>query len=167
MSIQEDFVRAWQNQRSFWANVLEVAPDMTENTLIFVIDTNLPRTSFILSNSWADPIILGQLFEFPKEWLNPPRLFVGNRGWRRAVAREGDHLKWVVPEALWVAHWETLPDSNVIFLEMENGKLVRRFGSTNIHGLDLNWKTAPADAKLNFEKGPLYRYLIGDADRIK
>lgn len=161
--IQDDFVRAWQNQRSFWTSAIAAIPDMTENTVIFVLARNLPGTAFILSNSWADPIILGQLFEFPKHWANPPRLFVVNKSWPKALVREGDRFRWMVPEATWFAHWETFPNSNVILLEMDNGKLARRFGSTNIHGLDLNLKMVPADAKLKFEKGPLYSYLIGDA----
>lgn len=161
--IQYDFVRAWQNQHAFWTSAISAIPDMTENTVIFVLRDNLPKTSFILSNSWADPIILGQLFDFPEHWANPPRLFVVNRAWTREIKLEQNHFNWMVPDATWFAHWETLPDSNVILLDMENGKLVRRFGSLNINGLDLNLKSLPADAKLDFEKGPLYDCLIGAA----
>jgi hypothetical protein len=159
--IQDDFVRAWQNQRSFWASVLEVAPDMREDTIIFVVNTNLRKTNFILSNSWADPIIPAQLFNFPAQWANPPRLFAVNRIWFKAMIREGNHFKWMVPTALISAHWEIIPDHNVILLEMVNGKLLRRFGPINIDGLDLNLKDMPPDAKLNYEKGPLFDYLIG------
>lgn len=158
--IQDDFVRAWQNQRSFWANVLDVAPDMGENTLIFIVNTNLPQTNYILSNSWADPIVPAQLFNFPAQWENPPRLFVGNRTWFKAMIREGNHFKWMVPVATWDAHWEIIPDRNVILLEMVNGRLIRRFGSINIDGLDFNLKDLPSGAKLSYEKGPLFDYLI-------
>jgi hypothetical protein len=159
--IQDDFVRAWQNQRSFWGSVLDVAPDMTEDTIIFVLDKNLPQTTFILSNSWADPIIPAQLFNFPAHWTNPPRVFVVNRIWFKAMLREGDHFKWIVPTASWDAHWEIMPDSNLILLEMQNGKLVRRFGSIKIDGADLHLKDLTLGAKLNYEKGPLFDYLIG------
>lgn len=158
--IQTEFVRAWQNQRSFWASVLNVAPDMTEDTVIFVVNTNLPKTAFILSNSWADPIIPAQLFNFPAHWTNPPRVFVVNRIWFKAMIRAGNQLKWMVPTASWDAHWEIIPDSNLILLEMQNGKLVRRFGSIKIDGLDLHLKDMPLGAKLNYEKGPLFDYLI-------
>jgi hypothetical protein len=159
--IQDDFVRAWQNQRSFWANVLDVAPDMREDTIIFVVNTNLRKTNFILSNSWADPIIPSQLFNFPAQWANPPRLFAVNRIWFKAMIREGNHFKWMVPTALLDAHWEIIPDRNVILLDMENGRLIRRFGSINIDGLDFNLKDMPPGARLNYEKGPLFDYLIG------
>ena len=66
----------------------------------------------------------------------------------------------MVPEATWDAHLEVIPDYNVILIEMDNGKLVRRFGTINIDGLDLHLKTIPPGAKLSYEKGPLYKYLI-------
>lgn len=158
--IQDDFVRAWQNQRSFWTNVLDVAPDMTEDTIIYVVNENLRRTTFILSNSWADPIIPAQLFNFPSQWTNPPRVFAVNKTWSRAMIRKGNHFKWMVPTALTNSHWEIIPDRNVILLEMVNGKLMRRFGLINIDGLDLNLKDMPSGAKLNYEKGPLFDRLI-------
>jgi hypothetical protein len=46
---------------------------------------------------------------------------------------------------------------------MENGELVRQSGTVKIDGWDLNLKVAQDGAKLNFERGPLYRYLIGDS----
>jgi hypothetical protein len=158
LSIQQDFVQAWQNQRSFWTNAVEVLPDMQDHTVIFVLDKDLPKTRYVYTNSWADPIILRQLFNFPERWVEPPRLFVVGGQWFRSIRREGNNLKWYVPDATWVAHWETFPYENVIFLEMENGKLIRRFGSFNINGSEL--KAKPLGAKQSFEKGPLYNYLI-------
>ena len=43
-SIQPDFKQAWQNQRSFWTSAIENLPDMTDETIVFVLDHDLPQT---------------------------------------------------------------------------------------------------------------------------
>ena len=159
-SIQLDFQQAWQNERSFWTSVIENSPDMTNETVIFVLDHDLPKTRYILSNSWVDPIILQHMFQFPNSWETPPRLFVVKNDWTYHLIREGDKFKWKVP--ILESHWEILPDSNLILLEMEHGILVRRFGSININGQEFELKSKPMDVKLNFGKKPLYNYLVDE-----
>jgi hypothetical protein len=61
--------------------------------------------------------------------------------------------------ATWFSHWEILPNGNVILLEMDHGKLVRRFGSINIKGQNLDLKRSSRVPNENWEKGPLYGYL--------
>jgi len=183
--IQADFARAWDNQRSFWTSAVELLPDITDSTVIFVVDKDLPQTQLILSYSWANPIILAQLFRFPEHWVNPPRLFIVPELWfmglsmvtdggpgaagdvatpqaqTRATGGAGKHFEWMVPTATWESHWEIFPDGNVVLLEVENGKLVRRQGTMTIGGLDLNLKPLPAGATLSYERGPLFDVLIG------
>lgn len=163
-SIQLDFQKAWQNQRVFWTSALNNLPDITDGTVIFVLNHNLPETQYIVTNSWANPIILRQLFRFPTDWQNPPRLFVVQSDWTNLLTQDGDQVKWEVPVAAWPSHWEVLPNSNMILLEMENGALVRKFGTVNINGQDFQLKPLPADATLNFERRSLYNYLIIDKE---
>jgi hypothetical protein len=159
-SIQLDFKQAWENQRAFWTGAIANLPDMTDETIVFVLDQNLPKTRYILTNSWADAIILRQIFQFPGDWKNPPRLFVVHHDWTDHLVREADQFKWEVPNATWWSHWEVLPDSNVILLEMDHGRLVRRFGSINIKGQTLELKPMRADATMSWQRGPIYAYLI-------
>jgi hypothetical protein len=144
-SIQLDFKQAWQNQRTFWTGVIENVPDLTDETIVFVLDHDLPKTRYILSNSWADRIMLSQLTKKrPNYWDQRPWLY---------VVRENDWPEWYLSqEKSWI--------SNVILLEMEEGRLVRRFGSRNIKGQDIALKPIPLDTKLNPREGPLYDYLI-------
>jgi len=161
-AIQLDFKHAWQNERSFWTSAIKDFPDMTDKTVIFVLDHDLSQTRYIETNSWADPIMLQQIFQFPGSWETPPRLFVVRNNWTKRLILQGNQFIWEVPPATWRPHREVLPNSNVILLEMENGMLVRRFGSINISGQDLELKPMPLDAKLNLVKGPLYDYLINE-----
>jgi hypothetical protein len=162
-SIQLDFKQAWQNEQSFWTKTVAQVPDLSDGTMIFVLDHNLPATRYILTNSWADPIMLAQIFRFPSDWKAPPRLFVVPTDWTKSIAQENDQLRWEVPAATWVAHWEVLPQSNVILLEMENGKLVRRYGSILIDGQSLQLKPLSPDPYPDWKKGVLYPLLIAGA----
>ena len=168
--IQADFARAWQNQREFWTSAIELLPDITDDTVIFLVDRDLPQTTFILAHSWADPVVLRQVFAFPSHWLNPPRLFVVPEDWSRGLAIVdlgsssglGKHLEWMVPEATWESHLEVLPDSNLVLLEMEGGKLVRRQGSLNIGGVQFRLRPVASGGKPDFPRGPLFDLLIGE-----
>ena len=159
-SIQQDFEKAWRNQQTFWAGVIQQVPDMTEGTIILVTRAGLPTTHFIETNSWADPVVLQQIFRFPSGWQTPPRLFVVSSNWTKGVDREGDQILWRIPAATWDAHWEALPDSNVVLLTMENGSLVRQFGSILMHRLPLNLKPLPSNAPPAWVHGALYPLLI-------
>ena len=121
---------------------------MTDETIVFVLDHDLPKTRYILTNSWADAIILRQIFRFPDHWKNPPRLFLVRHDWTERAVRVGERLKWEVPTATWDSHWDVLPDSNVILLKMDHGKLVRKFGSVNIKGKSLELKPMPPAARI-------------------
>lgn len=164
-SIQLDFKQAWSNQRAFWTGAIGNLPDMMDETIVFVIDEGLPRTRYIFTNSWADPTMLRQMFQFPAQWKNPPRLFVVHRDWPERVVDHGTQFKWKVPTATWWSHWETLPNANVILLEMERGRLVRKSGHIDVHGRSFDLKPMPRDASLNLRKGPLYDYVIIETGR--
>ncbi len=159
--IQRDFAQSWQNQRSFWTSVLRVCPDAADGTVIFV-HGELPRTRFIESNSWADPIIYGQLIQPATAWTVPPRVFVVDETWPSGAKAMGARLMWKVPTATWWSHWEELPEGNVILVRYTAGAYVRESGTVFLAGRSFTLKSrgteAPAPA---VAEGFLYRYLVG------
>lgn len=159
-SIQQNFRQAWANEQKFWASAVAQIPDMTDGTIILVINRGLPGTRFIETNSWTDPLILQQIFRFPSEWRTPPRLFVVGPEWINSVTLEGDQLEWQVPAATWKTHREVLPDSNVILLRSVYGHLERRTGSLMIQGRELHLKPPALDATPVWAKGALYPLLL-------
>jgi hypothetical protein len=159
-SVQLDFKQAWQNQQTFWTNAIGQMPDLADGTMIFILNHDLPATRYIRTNSWADPIMLAQIFRFPSTWKAPPRLFVVPSDWTKSFVQKNGQLLWQVPAATWVAHWEVLPDSNLILLEMENGSLVRRYGSILINGQTLHLKPLSPNPSPDWKKGVLYPLLI-------
>jgi hypothetical protein len=128
VTIQRDFMRSWQLQRAFWQQVAACCSDLQDGTILVYELNPSDETTFIFTNSWADPLVLGETFVFPKTWANLPRLF-SLTTWLDRIQPEGDHLRWSVPAASWDEHWEVLPQANVIVLRRgPDGSLVRVTG---------------------------------------
>ena len=141
VTIERDFMRSWQLQRGFWQQVVACCSDLQDGTvLLYELNATDEPTTFIFTNSWADPLVLGETFAFPPAWANPPRLFSLTQ-WLDRVQPEGDHLRWWVPGASWDEHWEVLPQGNVILLRRApDGGLTRVTGTVLVAGPD-----APAE----------------------
>ena len=146
VTIERDFMRSWQLQRGFWQQVVACCSDLQDGTvLLFELNATDEPTTFIFTNSWADPLVLGETFAFPPGWANPPRLFSLTQ-WLDRVQPEGDHLRWWVPGASWDEHWEVLPQDNVILLRRApDGGLTRVTGTVPVAGgvLQLKAPSAP------------------------
>lgn len=159
MTIQRDFVRAWEMQKDFWSQVVACCSDLQDGTVL-VFETDDPlATPFIAANSWADPLVLRLLYHFPAAWQNPPRLFTLGGSWTRRVERDGAGWRWLVPAATWDEHAESLPESDVIVLRRDNGRLARVAGPLDIRGQSFPLK--PPGPPGAWSPGPLLRYLIG------
>ncbi|HLZ29320.1 MAG TPA: hypothetical protein VKV73_18550 [Chloroflexota bacterium] len=159
VTIERDFMRSWQLQRGFWQQVVDCCSDVQDGTvLLYELNAADEPTTFIFTNSWADPLVLGETFAFPQAWTNPPRLFSLTE-WLNRVEPEGDHLRWWVPAASWDEHWEVLPQGNVILLRRApDGALTRITGSVDVAGQVLALK-APA-APVAWPPAQLYVPLL-------
>ena len=86
-------------------------------------------TTFIFTNSWADPLILAQTFAFPVRLAQPAAPVQPHRVARPRRSRMATGLRWWVPGASWDEHWEALPQGNVILLRRgPDGQLERVTG---------------------------------------
>jgi hypothetical protein len=146
VSIQRDFMRSWQLQRAFWQQVEACCSDLQDGTVLLYTLTSAEEPTFIFTNSWADPLILGETYSFPSSWKTPPRLFSLTE-WQNRVRLDGDHLDWSVPAATWDEYEDVLPQSNVILLTRDaNGNLQRATGTVSVAGGELTLKpAAPAE----------------------
>jgi len=159
MTIQRDFVSAWDMQKELWSQVAACCSDLQDGTVLVFETDNPPTTPFIGASSWADPLVLPLLYRFPATWQQPPRLFTLAPGWTGRVERAGAGWRWLVPGATWDEHQEPLAAGNVIVLRQENGRLVRLPGPLVVGGEALPLKPeAPAPA---WPPGPLHRILLG------
>ena len=151
-------MRSWQLQRAFWQQVAACCSDLQDGTVLLYELTSGEEPTFIFTNSWADPLVLGETFAFPKDWSNPPRLFSLTQ-WLNRVQPDGDHLHWWVPAASWDEHWEPLPQNNVILLtRAPDGTLTRATGTVDIPGGTLALK--PSDPPQSWPAAQLFTPLL-------
>jgi hypothetical protein len=159
VTIERDFMHSWQLQRTFWQQVAACCSDLQDGTVLLYELNPADEPTFIFTNSWADPLILGETFAFPSGWANPPRLF-GLTQWVDRVYPEGDHLVWWVPGASWDEHWEVFPQDNVILLRRApDGVLRRVLGPVDVAGQTLRLK--PAAPPVAWPPAQLYQPLLG------
>ena len=159
-SIQQDFKRAWQIERYFWSAVVAKVPDMTEGTMIIVVDKRPSETRFIFASSWANPLILQQIFRFPPEWKTPPRLWVVQPDWTTSLATSGGQITWIVPLATGPAHTEPVPQGNIVVMVYKDDKLIREQEPLTVDGLTLQLRVRPPGARPIWQAGALYPLLI-------
>ena len=157
VTIQRDFIHAWQLQRTFWQEVVACCSDLQDGTVLLYESDGTAEPTFIFSNSWADPLVLALMYRFPPQWATPPRLF-SLTAWTDRVQPDGDHLRWWVPGASWDEHWEEFPAANVIVLRPGGGHLQRIEGSVDIAGTRFALK--PLGVPAVFAPGPLHDLLL-------
>jgi hypothetical protein len=64
LNIQKEYGLAWRQESTFWRNVVALCPDIDPGTAILV-KGNWPRQEdAILTNSWADLLVLRQVFDW-------------------------------------------------------------------------------------------------------
>jgi len=162
--IQYDFVKSWDVQKNFWTDIIKLCPDMNDNTLIILENEKkkLPSTGYILSNSWADPVVLQRIFRFPAKWKNPPRLFVLNKDFESRTTVINDTLKWKVPEYTFFSEYETLKDSSLIMLKTDDSGNIYRINEPlmRFKCRDVIIKPAGMNELNLIEKNKLYDLLI-------
>lgn len=158
-TIQLDFKQSWQNQKFFWTSVVKNSPDLQDGTVILVIRKNLPTTKFIKSNSWSDPLILRQIYKFPEDWQQEPRLFLVSTKWWNRISFNAARLTWRVPSSTWPGYVDISLGSKVILLKMNNNKLIRLDEPVIIQDKVFIHKKS-ISVNYNLKKGVLYDYLI-------
>ena len=118
--IQSGFADAWTQERLFWQQVLQLCPDITPKTRIFLFGHEGRQNPFILANSWADPLVLGDTFA----WKDSPILFYYD-GTRQAADIRLENGKVTWKPIWWGDKRETLDLNDVIILQDDGNNLAR------------------------------------------
>jgi hypothetical protein len=159
--IQRDYARSWELQRSFWTQVVALCPDLDEGTVILVAPEAFTDTRQIAANHWNLPRVLDQIYSFPLDWDDPPRLYRLVPGWEEHIVAGDGRLRLdaqtvLAPPSL---YGEVEPD-HVIYLEAEGGGLARRAGALTVGEADYGLK-ALGEARSQLAPGFLFGYLVG------
>lgn len=105
--IQQSYKESWAYQQRFWSSLVEVCPDLSDGTNIFVEvhDDQLRNSTFIETLSWPTPFILELIYDFPKSWVYVPRVWLVEKDWHKNLKIENNRLIWQTPEWLWPIRW--------------------------------------------------------------
>ena len=118
--IQSGYAAAWAQERRFWQQVIQLCPDIAPNTRIILVGIEPAQNKFIKSNSWADPLVLGDAFS----WDDAPLLFYYDGAGPIADIRfDNGQVTWK-PD-WWGDQPETLDLNNVIILRDDGSNLTR------------------------------------------
>ncbi len=160
--IQKDYITSWTNQRYFWKQVLELCPDLNENTNIILARDQLSETEYIYTHSWAVPMVLDNLFVFPESWNYTPKVIILDKPFNKEITERNDSLlthprySFLFENRIDVC----LENYNTILLKSENDVLERVYSDLDINGDTLHLKTMGGNPE--FKRRELYKYLILD-----
>ena len=187
--VQKGLADGWNKQVLLWAEILRLAPDIENGTLI-VVD---------LKDAWRDPHMLSYQADDPSDasrdtiaadkiWINNPYIesysFLLQFGLRKIFRFP---KKWEIPKALWLwqvdgstpmfaaefVETETGPEAqlpferkprkliqgNVIWLEVDGKKLKRVYGTKTLQGVNIQLKPKGPSTREQLKPGPLYDLL--------
>ncbi len=158
--IQRDYVDAWKYQQEFWTELTQLIPDVEEGTVVLVEHVGLKSTLQIGANTWNLPRVLDQIYTFPSEWENPPRVYRLLYKWRRNIV--GEDGLFVLDQTTTMAptpFYRNVPSTDVIFIETATGDLKRRTEPLELDG-ELYTLYPNSTIVHQFEKNFLYDYFI-------
>lgn len=151
LRIQQDFRQSWQLQKEFWKEVVPLCPDAGDQTLIVIPRSSVTETRYIITHAWNTSIAIQLMYRIPDKWQRPPRVFVVDDDWRqkRVIRADGQYL-WLMPDGWWSAQRVAISEGNLIYMERQKDKLVRKSGILTIQdgAVHLKEPGQPALARL-------------------
>ena len=159
--IQRDYQAAWLNQQRFWSNLVTQIPDARDGTVVLVEPGPLGDVRQIGANTWNLIYVLEQLYAFPPDWDQPPRVMRLEPDWMEYIL-SGDgslRLDWrtvLTPSDV----WGEIEGKDVILFLDEGGELVRQSGPMDIAGQMTSLMTAEERGEPPYPHRLLYDLLI-------
>ncbi len=167
LTVQNDNRLSWQYQQAFWSDVIKLAPDLSEKTVVFI---DSPR----LNQVWGSQLHpftdygygLNVIYIFPEKFKTSPLIFRLDNNWEKKITP--DRVLKLANEDGLIYHgsWWYLGSprlvniKDVILIQEKNGKLVRQSEPISINGVKYQFKPLTASTVQSFQKKYLYNNLI-------
>jgi hypothetical protein len=165
--VQDDYIRAWVFQREFWSDVVPLIPDMEDGTVILVDPSQLRDTLYIGANFWNLPRVLDQIYRYPSEWVEPPKVYRLIPDWQKHIVTEGGQFQLNASTTFTPSStFKDVASSNVVLIETNTGKPVRRTEPIIIDGVEFPLKNLETIDSPRFDEGYLFDLLIQLPDSI-
>jgi len=171
MIVQQNYMTLWQYQKVFWQDVVNLASDLTEETLILVDGLEyFKRPEYVTQENWSGAFALHKIYQFPKHWKFPPSLHKLPSDWQEEIVVNKNSLQLKELNTVQVAtqvgydRQRQFDFDNIIFLEPKNGQLIRRTDPLIIDNIEVTFKPQSTSVTPSFKPGFLYNYLIKSTD---
>jgi hypothetical protein len=162
--VQQQNQLSWKYQQAFWADVIQLAPDLSDGQVILVDAPSLPWGNQLTPFNMSMPSVLGQLYQFPWQWKNVPKLYKLNPDWQQKIPANGEMALNNENGLLFFYYpWEParqVKTSEIILLQEKDGKLVRTTTPIVAGAKKFSFKPLTNSTIDSFDKGYLYDYLI-------
>lgn len=159
--VQDDYRRAWVLQKEFWSDVIPLIPDMEEGTVVLVDPSRLQDTLHIGANFWNMPRVLDQIYRYPAEWVESPRVYRLVPDWQKHIVTEGGQFQLNASTTFAPpSTFKNVHNSNVVLIETSTGQPVRRTEPLVIDGVEFPLKRLETIGPPRFEEGYLFDHLI-------
>lgn|GEM_PF-777024 len=163
VTIQHDYRDGWAFQRSFWTQVLAVAPDLENETVIVVNREVADALPYGYGVDWSMHVVLSTMFRFPRELYSQMPYTLTLNGNRLGPHWVEDNAASDLAQFTYIQF--NIRDGNVIVLNWEDGILTRSPQPTVIiDGRVLNTKPLGASVLETLERRPLYDLIVQGAD---
>jgi hypothetical protein len=163
INIQLDYQKSWAYQQQFWTDVINLCPDLEENTVILV-EGVFPSVTQINPIDWTVSTILPNMYEFPAEWEFQPKLYQLEPQWRSKIWDNGKLALNNENRAIsFYYFWEKnrlMDSSDVILLNIDENKLKRLTNIIIEGGEKVDFKSHELSQKNEFKTRLLFEYLV-------
>jgi hypothetical protein len=159
--IQQDYVKAWQAQRGFWAELLPLIQDAGPGNAILIQPDGLEDFLQIGANTWNLSRILNQLYVFPDESTPVPRVYRLLPTWKDKIVLDDGSFQ-VNRETVTAPpdNYGIFESENVIIIFTKGDRMVRVDEPLEINGTSYLLKPQAIPALPNLPRGVLYQLLL-------
>jgi uncharacterized membrane protein YhaH (DUF805 family) len=173
IQVQGFYKLSWDYQKSFWTDILNLAPDIENNTVILVDSPSLQRYGKQINPfDWSMPSVLSSIYKFPRDWQNHPRLYLLNSFdeasdfWSNIII--DNNRKFLLSgknsSLVYYYSWEAeriVEPRDVILISEENNRLVRpEILEVKDSPIQLKSKPTPNESISQIPKSILFKELI-------
>jgi hypothetical protein len=178
INVQQFYSLSWKYQQAFWSDAIALSSDLEQETVILVQAPTLAWGKQINPFDWSVPSVLGSIYNFPKDWKFPPRLYILDSnvnnidGWKSMIDKNDKFFMSNKNGSLrYYYEWEPerkVDAKNIILLVEENNQLVRKpfLKLSNGNLISLKQKNDKIPLQ-KYKKSVLFNRLIDDALRTK
>lgn len=175
LMVQQDYQLAWQYQRAFLSDVVKLAPDLDDETILFIDPTGFRDPKYLQAFQNGYPMLQStSMFAkiYPaisasrlnSKWFNAYILMSPN--WKETIIVDGNSLRLnqSMKSVIWGRFgsegYRTFESSDLILLEAKNGQLTRKAEPLIINGKEFPLKEKTTTTLPLDRKASIYNYLI-------